>query len=211
MRASLLKPAGVLALATAALPALAHEGHVHEGLVAGLAHPLGGADHLLATLGVGLVAGLLGARPGHANGADGGRRVGLAALLGLLAGGAWAFLAGRVPGLPAPGPSLVEATAALGLLVIALALLRIERLGARGLAALALAVALPHGWLHATEAAGGPFLAGLALSSVALFAAGLALGHAGSRLAAPRVERARWLAAAGYAGAFGWLATAALR
>ena len=46
---------------------------------------------------------------------------------------------------------------------------------------------------------------------VALFAAGLALGHAGGRRAAPRIERVRWLAAAGYAGAFGWLATAALR
>ncbi|MEI7447954.1 MAG: HupE/UreJ family protein, partial [Burkholderiales bacterium] len=40
-------------LATAALPARAHVGHAHDGVLAGLMHPLGGADHLLATLGIG--------------------------------------------------------------------------------------------------------------------------------------------------------------
>jgi urease accessory protein len=203
--------AGALALATAAAPAIAHDGHVHDGLLAGLAHPLGGVDHLLATLGIGLVAGLLAARPARAGAPpDAGgpaRRVLAAGALGLLAGAAWALLAGRLPGLPAPSGGLVEGMAALGLLVIAAALVRVERIGAGGLAAVALAVALPHGWLHATEGGGGAFFAGLALASCVLFAAGYGAGRA----TGVRIDRARWLAAAGYAGAFGWLASAALR
>ncbi len=58
MRAPFVSLLGAAALATVCLPAAAHEGHVHDGLLAGLAHPLGGADHLLATLGIGLLAGV---------------------------------------------------------------------------------------------------------------------------------------------------------
>ena len=49
--------AGLAAAGVAALPAAAHPGHAgHEalGVVAGLAHPLTGLDHLLAMVGVGL-------------------------------------------------------------------------------------------------------------------------------------------------------------
>ena len=211
MRASPVPLAGALALAAAAVPAFAHDGHVHDGLVAGLAHPLGGVDHLLATLGIGLVAGLVGARPAQARGADGAHRIVLAGALGLVAGAVWSMLAGTLPGLPVPGGGLVEAAAALGLLAVALALVRVERVGAAGLCALAVAVALPHGWLHAAEGSGAAFFGGLALSSAALFAAGLALGRAVSARPARPERQARWLAAAGYLGAFGWLATAALR
>lgn len=50
-------------LATTLLPglALAHEGHTHaSGFAAGLAHPLGGLDHLLAMVAVGFWAAHLG-------------------------------------------------------------------------------------------------------------------------------------------------------
>ena len=45
-------------LAVAALPALAHPGHVDEGFL----HPLTGLDHLLGMVGVGLWAALLATR-----------------------------------------------------------------------------------------------------------------------------------------------------
>lgn len=35
---------------------LAHAGHDHSGIVSGLLHPLGGVDHLLAMLAVGMIA-----------------------------------------------------------------------------------------------------------------------------------------------------------
>ncbi|WP_273499967.1 HupE/UreJ family protein, partial [Paracoccus sphaerophysae] len=50
----------VAALTPAA--ALAHPGHGPGGIAAGLAHPLGGADHLLAMISLGLLAAQRGGR-----------------------------------------------------------------------------------------------------------------------------------------------------
>ncbi|MBM6580671.1 HupE/UreJ family protein [Microvirga sp. BT689] len=51
----------VAALAVAATPALAHTGtHSVSGFAAGFLHPLGGFDHMLAMVGAGLFAALLG-------------------------------------------------------------------------------------------------------------------------------------------------------
>lgn len=47
---------GALALLLAPALAFAHPGHDESGLVAGIGHPLGGLDHLLAMLAVGLWA-----------------------------------------------------------------------------------------------------------------------------------------------------------
>ena len=52
----LARPALALVLALAAAPALAHHDHGTASLASGLAHPLGGLDHLLAMLAVGLFA-----------------------------------------------------------------------------------------------------------------------------------------------------------
>ncbi|RPH41469.1 MAG: urease accessory protein UreJ [Burkholderiales bacterium] len=206
MRAPLVSLAGALALATASLPAIAHDGHVHDGLVAGLAHPIGGADHLLATLGIGLLAGLASTvrRQAGAGGPAGLSRIGLAGALGLLAGAVWALLAGTVPGLPAVSGGIVEPAAAVGLLAVALALLQAERLGAGGLAAVALAIALPHGWLHASEGSGAAFFIGLAVSSALLFALGAVAARRSARTGDARATVVRGVAAAGYVGAFAW-------
>ena len=51
-----------LLLSGLAAPALAHPGHGSEGLMAGLAHPVGGLDHLLAMVAVGLWAAQQGGR-----------------------------------------------------------------------------------------------------------------------------------------------------
>ena len=47
---------GALALLLAPALAFAHPGHGENGLIAGISHPLGGLDHLLAMLAVGLWA-----------------------------------------------------------------------------------------------------------------------------------------------------------
>jgi urease accessory protein len=194
-------------LATAGVSA--HEGHAHGGLAAGLMHPVGGIDHLLATVGIGLVAGLAlraGASPGGVRGQLG--RGALAAGLGLAAGAALASAGALLPGLSG---GLAELGVAAGLLALAVALLAGERLGARGLAAFALALGVPHGALHALEGTGAGFFVGLALASAALFALGALAGR--GLAAAPRasVGRARWALAAGYLGGFSWFAAVALR
>ncbi|EPM83890.1 urease accessory protein, partial [Pseudomonas syringae pv. actinidiae ICMP 18886] len=48
------KALGALALLLVPTLALAHPGHGDNGLIAGISHPLGGLDHLLAMLAVGL-------------------------------------------------------------------------------------------------------------------------------------------------------------
>ena len=47
---------GALALLLVPAIAFAHPGHDESGLVAGISHPLGGIDHLLAMIAVGLWA-----------------------------------------------------------------------------------------------------------------------------------------------------------
>jgi urease accessory protein len=59
-----MKARAALLLACLPLPALAHSGHPEAaGLVAGLLHPLTGADHLLALLAVGIWSARQPARP----------------------------------------------------------------------------------------------------------------------------------------------------
>jgi urease accessory protein len=207
------------ALAAVAPLARAHDGHDHSGLLAGLAHPIGGVDHLLATLGIGLVAGIaVAARSGSrvpATGPAPGLGQPAAALaLGLVLGAVAALLtalgAPQAVGGFAPG---VEGAVALGLLALAVAVVGAERIGTVGMGLLAAAVAVPHGWLHATEGGGSAaFMIGLALTSAGLFAGGTRLGHALTLRASPRAATAwRRLAAAGYAGTGVMLLVAGLR
>ena len=94
MRVSSLVLSGAALLLPAA--AQAHEGHAHDGLLAGLMHPVGGIDHLLVTLGLGLVAGLAAARAsaGAPGGGGPAARTALAVMLGLLAGASWVLFGG---------------------------------------------------------------------------------------------------------------------
>jgi hypothetical protein len=129
-------------------------------------------------------------------------RAAVAGALGLIGGALWGAVA---PGLPG---GAFEHAAAVSLLAVAIALLSIERLGAAGLGAFALAVAVPHGWLHATEGTGVAFFVGLAVASAALFGTGAAIGGAGATLRGPS---ARWITAGAYAGTFAWLVAGGLR
>ncbi|QHI99570.1 urease accessory protein UreJ [Xylophilus rhododendri] len=168
------------AASVAPLSALAHPGTDdggHHGFLAGMLHPLAGADHLAAMVAVGLWSALAARRAWPDL---------LAAPLGfasMLALGAFAGLYGL--GLPAIEPMIAASLLVLGLLVMT----RL-RLSAAPAGLLVGAFALFHGLAHGHEFAGQPHadltVAGMLVSTVALHAAGIACGWA-------LRERSRWL------------------
>jgi urease accessory protein len=176
---------GAALAASAAGPAAAHTfGADGAGFAAGLGHPLFGLDHLLAMVAVGVWAAQLGGRATW--------QVPAAFVYALVLGAALA-LAG-LP-LPAVEPGIMASVLALGLL-IAFAV----RLPAPSGMALAALFALFHGHAHGAEipAAADPLLygAGFVLATVALHAAGIALGWGAARLLSPALTRAAGAAVA---------------
>jgi urease accessory protein len=161
-------PARPLAAALVLLPtaALAHTGHdAAGGFFAGLAHPVGGADHLLAMVAVGLLAAAAGGRAVWAMPA--------AFVAGLIVGAGFGRLG--VP-LPAIEPTILASVVLLG---AALALALRPPLAA-ALPVLA-AFGLAHGFAHGAEGpAGGfaPYALGFGAATAALHAAGIGLGQA---------------------------------
>lgn len=143
--------------------ALAHTGHNQSQFTGGLSHPVGGADHLLAMVALGLLAAQIGGRAFWA--------LPCTFVGTMIAGGAagWA-------GLPFSGvePMILASVVILGALV-AMAV------------RLPLAVMLPgvaifgfaHGWAHGAEGPAQGLLAyatGFALTTMALHLAGIGLG-----------------------------------
>jgi urease accessory protein len=159
-----------IALGLVATAASAHPGdHAgSSGFVAGLAHPLLGWDHLLATLGVGLWAARL---RGHASWA-----IPVAFVCALFAGAALAW-SGVV--LPA-----VETGIALSVLLLGLLVATSPAVGVASGVALAAAFALLHGHAHAREmpATAAPLLyaLGFILATVGLQWPGLIFGRRAS-------------------------------
>lgn len=159
--------AAILLASLASSPALAHSGHAFT-FTAGLGHPLGGFDHLLAMALVGVWAAAVGA----------GLRVWAwpATFVAALTLGA---VAGH-EGVAAPGVETMIALSvvALGLLVA----LRVPASLALGMAVLA-PLGFAHGLAHGAEAPAGSFLgyaAGFILATAALHAGGVLFGrHAG--------------------------------
>ena len=153
----------VAALTPAA--ALAHPGHDPGGIAAGLAHPLGGADHLLAMISLGLLAAQRGGR----------------ATWALPAGFVGAMLAGGALGaagvpLPAVEPAILASAIVIGAMVAG----ALRPPMAATLAGAAL-FGLAHGWAHGAEAPSGallPFMAGFALATAALHGFGILAGRA---------------------------------
>jgi len=161
-------------LLTAALTlptaALAHTGHEAGSLASGMMHPIGGLDHVLAMVAVGLWAAQAG-----------GRAVWAAPLVfvgAMLAGGAMG-MAGI--GFSAVEPMILASIVVLGA-VVALAV-RVPLVPALAVIAL---FGVAHGHAHGAE---GPatgmaaYAAGFALATAALHGAGLALGFGLARLA----------------------------
>lgn len=165
------------------LPALAHAhagGEHTHGLLAGISHPLSGADHLLAMLAVGAWSAQ-----------QGGRSLWVlpAAFVGMLVvGGALGM-----SGMPLPQ---VEQGIQLSLLVLGLLLVFALRVSPFLGAVLVGAFALFHGHAHGTEmgatVAALPYATGFALSTALLHGVGI-----GGVLLLHRTARAQLLARAG--------------
>jgi urease accessory protein len=157
-------------LAAIATPAFAHTGtgpHMH-GFVDGLTHPLGGLDHLLAMIAVGIWSSL-------AAGAAAGRRVWIipAIFVGAMLAGAGLAQSGIA--LPAVETAIAMSVVALGALIAAGA-----RLPVGAGAALVALFAVFHGYAHGIEATGPMvgYMAGFAITTAVLHATGILLGRA---------------------------------
>ena len=168
----LIKAAAIATpLALVAGAAEAHTGvGPTAGFVAGITHPIFGADHLLAMVAVGLWAALLG---GYA------RWLVPAAFVGVMAlGGALAMMA---VGLPVVEVMIVASVAVLGALVA----MRVSVPVMIGMVIVA-AFALFHGHAHGTEmpagASGLLYFTGFALATAGLHALGLAIGLLAGRV-----------------------------
>ncbi|MDX2265528.1 MAG: HupE/UreJ family protein [Hyphomicrobiales bacterium] len=151
-------------LTLAATPALAHVGAGHTGsFLAGVAHPIGGLDHLIAMITVGLWGALAG-----------GRALWLwpaAFLLAMIGGFSVAALGIDMPFVE---PAILASVIVLGLLVT-LAVRAPVWIGA----AIVASFAVFHGHAHGTEAGGeglALYAAGFALATAALHLAGLGFG-----------------------------------
>lgn len=171
----LLTIAAALAVGGLAAPALAHTGvgQTHDltnDLAHGFQHPLGGLDHILAMIAVGLYAAQLG-----------GRSLWLlpAAFVGtMIVGGLLGYA-----GVPVP---MVEQGIGLSVVAMGLAIAAGLRLPAVAATALVGAFALAHGHAHGSEGAElASFLsyaAGFVAATALLHAAGIALGLALDRM-----------------------------
>lgn len=164
-------------LALMATPALAHPGHEAAGFAAGLAHPFGGADHMLAMVAVGLWASLRGGK----------------ALWAWPAAFVAAMLAGYglgvvLPGAPMVEPAILASVIVLGGLVAA----DVKTPFAGGVALIAL-FGLAHGYAHGAEAPAdgvqAAFPLGFALATIALHGVGLVVGAGLMKLSRPILVR----------------------
>jgi len=162
--------AGLLILSTA-MPASAHVGHGEvDGIVHGFMHPIGGLDHMLAMVAVGLLAALLG-----------GRALWMvpAAFMVMMAAGA---------GLAMTGVELPFVELGISASVVALGVAVALQIPLPIMAAMAIAgfFAIFHGAAHGAEmpvdASGASYAAGFLAATALLHLAGIGLGMGLSRL-----------------------------
>lgn len=164
--------AAPLILLASMSPAFAHTGHGASSFMQGFAHPLGGLDHVLAMVAVGLYAAMLGG----------------SALWLIPTAFLSAMALGGVMGVMAYGLPYTEIGIALSVIVLGLAVAL--RLSLPTLAAMALAglFAIFHGHAHGAEMpqtiSGYEYAAGFLLATAALHGAGIALGIV--------LEKTRW-------------------
>lgn len=172
MTFSVKRPAGAAVLLVASCGvALAHTGHGGAGGFAhGFTHPLGGLDHVLAMVAVGLFAAHLGGRA-----------------LWLVPATFVAVMAlGGALGMTGAGLPFVETVIALSVVVLGLAVAL--RIGVPTPAAMALVgfFAIFHGHAHGAEmpadASGVAYAAGFMLATALLHGTGIALGLTIARL-----------------------------
>lgn len=179
-----------LSLVLASSCALAHPGHESASFFSGIMHPLGGADHLLAMLAVGLYAAR---QPGR-------QRWALPAsfVLAMLAGAGLGALGIMLPA--------VEAGVAASVLVLGLLIAFAARLPVAAALPLVAAFALFHGHAHHAEMGDGTlvtYAAGFALATASLHVAGYLIGRwLPQSLWAQRLQRAAGALIAGAGAVF---------
>jgi urease accessory protein len=177
-RLSLVIPSALLVLSALPDPAAAHSvGPAGAGLAEGFLHPLGGWDHLLAMLAVGVWASQLG-----------GRAV-WAAPAAFVAG----LLSGAVLGMAGVELVAVEAGILASLVIVGLSIaLAVRPPLPAGLGLVAL-FGLVHGHAHGTElpetAAPALYALGFVTASILLHLAGVAVGTGARRYALPLLPR----------------------
>lgn len=196
MKAIRIAAGAALALLGPAAPALAHGGHGGaHGFVAGFMHPVGGLDHVLAMVAVGLFAAHLGGRDLWA--------VPAAFVALMAAGGALGMNGVSVP--------FVETGIALSVVTFGLALAFDLALPVGLAAGLVGFFAVFHGHAHGAEmpadASGASYAAGFMIATALLHAAGVAIGVGAGRLASQRAIRigGAAMAAAGVGLLAGWI------
>lgn len=179
--------AALAATAFGAGPALAHTGLGHTGsFFAGIAHPLGGLDHMLAMLSVGIWSALasrgsmqrLWAAP-------------VAFIAAMLLGATMGYL--QVP-LPMVETGIALSVILLGLMIVA----RLELPVALGALVVAL-FAVSHGHAHGAEASGSiaAYMAGFVIATATLHVVGVGLGMGLTRLRYASAAAGTAIAAAG--------------
>lgn len=196
MKATRILAGAALALVGATAPALAHTGHGDaHGFIHGFMHPVGGFDHVLAMVAVGLFAAHLGGRALWAV---------PAAFVALMAvGGALGMNGVTVP--------FVETGIGLSVLAFGLVLAMGLTLPVGAAMGLAGFFAIFHGHAHGAEmpadASGAFYAAGFVIATALLHAAGVALGLIAGRLASQRAVRigGAAMAAAGLGLLAGWI------
>jgi len=147
---------------------MAHSGHEVSGFVSGLVHPVGGADHLLAMLAVGLWAARLGGRSMWL--------VPLAFVATMVLGNALALSGMTIP--------LTEQGIGLSVVVLGLLLAFAARFATPVCMAITGGFALFHGLAHGAEmplnASGFSYATGFILATLALHLAGMIFGRVGT-------------------------------
>ncbi|WP_432455505.1 MULTISPECIES: HupE/UreJ family protein [unclassified Agarivorans] len=151
---------GLLALVS--FPSLAHEG-VHNGLSAGILHPLTGLDHLLALSLIGLLASQTG-------------KLKLSLMQSL-----FALVLAAVVASFGFVPPMLETGLAISLLVMALLVAKLLPSSASAVTAAVCIVAALHGAAHGNEVPASAdvklFFAGFIASSIAIICGGYLLGN----------------------------------
>lgn len=166
--------AGLLILATS-LPAYAHVGHGEtDGLMHGFMHPIGGMDHMLAMVAVGMLGALLGGRAIWAVPASFMVMMAVGAALGM-----------AQFNLPFVELGISASVIALGVVVaLQLPLPMVTAMGVAGF------FAVFHGYAHGAEmpidASGASYAAGFLAATGLLHLAGIALGVGFNRMASSR-------------------------
>lgn len=159
--------------------ALAHTGDTAHSFLAGALHPLGGLDHLLAMLAVGLLAGCSGER----------------LRWGLPVSFVMAMIVGAALGAGGVDAPLVEVGIALSLVAFGTALIWKQTFRAPVLVALTAGFALFHGHAHGTEMgadlSAASYGLGFVLSTALLHAFGVLL-TARMVLPGPQLAMVRW-------------------